>query len=68
MARIKLYQFLGAFSQSREASLTFVTHVLCLFARVIAAPIGRISVKFDIWDLSENMPINSKFYYNWTKI
>jgi hypothetical protein len=56
----------------RKAPISSVTSV-CLSAYIIAAASGRISVKFDIGDFYENLPIEFKFnryraFYRKTKV
>jgi hypothetical protein len=46
---LKLHQFLDSFSQSQEAPITFVVSV------------GRISIKFYIGNLHENLPKTPNF-------
>ena len=57
---------------SREApvSIMFVCPPVCLSAYIIAAPTGRISVKFDIDVLYQNLSRNYeyKFSSNWAKL
>jgi len=67
MDRIKLYKFFGAFS--REKCLLH-SSPMCFVCSHMSARLPRdvISVKFDIWDVRKNLPRNSKFRYNWTKI
>jgi hypothetical protein len=60
-------QHMQARSHSREAPVSIVMFV-CLSACIIATPTGRISVKFDIDVLYQNLSRNYKFSSNWAKI
>jgi len=51
---------LGSFVLLRKASVSFVTAVR-LSSCITESSIGRISMKFDIGDYYENLPIKSKF-------
>jgi len=62
--------FLGAFTQSRKAPVSFVMFVhlsirpsisACMLARIGAASTGRISLKFDTDVFYENLSRTSKF-------
>ena len=56
-------------SGMKPATFRLVTQLLNQLDHTVPPPSsGRISVKFDIRDLRENLPRNTKFRYNWTKI
>jgi hypothetical protein len=53
-------ELFGAFALARKEAITYVISVR-LSVGISAAPIRRISVKFDIDDFYENLYINAKF-------
>jgi hypothetical protein len=61
------FPILGAFSCSREAAVTFVMSVRPTVSMHQRGSTGRISLKFYIGDLTENLSMKSKFVYNLTK-
>jgi hypothetical protein len=60
-ALLRYHRFFGALAYSQKAPISFVMLSVRLSAFIIAAPTGRISVKFDIGDYYENVSIKSKF-------
>jgi len=51
----RIYAFLGVFANSRKATTTFAMTVR-LSSWNNAPPIGRICIKFNIWEFLENLP------------
>jgi len=66
----KLVRFLGAFTKLRKATISFIS--VSPAARSSewnnSGPIGRISMKFDIWVFFENPPRKFKCRYYRTRI
>ena len=63
--------WLVAFAQSGRAPVSFVMSVrlsVRLSACTSAVPTGPISVKFDIWNVYENLSRKARFFKNWTKV
>jgi len=61
------FQVLGAFSELRKATVSFVPHPR-LSASNNSAPTGRIFMKFHIWVFFENVSRDCKFRWNLTRV
>ena len=61
------FQVLGACSELRKATISFVPHPL-LSASNNSAPTGRIFMKFHIWVFFDNLFRDSKFRWNMTRV